>query len=399
MPEAYDGCINSCPGEEACGQENNCCDTPCAAKICRRDFLKMALAASMLVGCRSRLQPSPTPTSEPTVTPQPTPSAYWPTDEWRISTPEEQGVDSELLVRMLEFVLEQNQMFPGIQSLLVTRNNYIVLEAHFHPAERNTKWRLGCATRSITSALMGIAIEEGYVSGVDQRLLDLFPEQTPADGDPSKDTITLAHLLTNTSGLGRTRDGSTDWIQRALDARLMGNPGSTFHWARPDPQFLVAILQATTGTDILSFAQEHLFGPLGISDVVWESDSADIPGSTALQLTPRDLAKFGLLYSNSGIWDEQQVVPEKWVTASYERYTKTMCGLGFGYQWWIHSFGAYAAQSPASQCYVMPDLDMVVVSTSEARGGPRQIAALVESFITQAAKSPKPLPENPDMVA
>lgn len=238
------------------------------------------------------------------------------------------------------------------------------------------------------------------IAGVDQPLLSFFPERTVANGDPRKEAITLEHLLTSTSGLrsGRPNDATGNQIQQVLDRPMEADPGTTFGYYSSS-YLSSAILQASTGTDALTFAKKHLFEPLGISDVSWESDSDGVCTPIGLQMTSHDLAKFGHLYLNDGVWDGQQIVPAEWVARSTQRYTSTGCNLGFGYQWWIHGFGAYAAQSGRAQSFAVQDLGLLTVSTSQAGGGYALIGGLVEYFIMPAVESSEPLPENPAQVA
>jgi CubicO group peptidase (beta-lactamase class C family) len=365
----------------------------------------MALAAGLLAGCSPRQQPTiaptsvpttrPQPTAAPTAAPQPALSAYWPTDGWRASTPEQQGIDSAALVRLLQFAVDESL---DLHSLLIIRNGYAVLEAYFHPFQQATKDALACVTRSFISALMGIAIGQGYIEGTDQKMLDFFPDLSLADDDPRKEDITLAHLLTRTSGLQAGNAEEENRVQQILDASLRADPGTSFGFGG-DTYLLSAILQASVGTDVLSFAREHLFGPLGISDVSWDSDVNGIYIPTGMQLTPCDMAKLGYLYLNDGDWEGEQVVPAEWVAASLERYSSTGCGLGFGYHWWIYAFGAYAARSYIAQCCVVPDTDLVVALTNGSGISAATAAGLVEYFIVPAAQSSEPLPENPEAVA
>lgn len=373
------------------------CPSPCSQRLNRRDFLKMALAAGLAAGCGPLAGCSPAPpTPVPTATPPPTPTVYWPADSWRASTPEQQGIDSEKLVTMLQFVVDQGY---ALHSLLVIRNGYAALEAYFSPFQPNTKDDLICVSRSFVSALMGIAIEQGHIAGTDQKMMDFFPGMSLANDDLRKNDITLEHLLTNRSGLRvGTIDDEESQIQQILDSPLGGDPGTSFGFGY-EPYILSVILPKAVGTDSLSFAREHLFEPLGISDVSWDSDADGVYIPTGMQMTPRDIAKLGYLYLKNGVWKGERIVPAEWIAASLQAYGNTGCGLGFGYQWWIYGFGAYAARSFRSQCCVVPDADLVVVANQEPGVGAAAIEALVEYFVTPAAVSAEPLPENPEAAA
>lgn len=336
-------------------------------------------------------------------TPELTP--YWPTEGWRTSTPEQRGMNSELLVQMLEFV-ERADL--NLHSVLVIRNGYIVAEVYFYPFQQDGKHQLICATKSLISALVGIAIENGHIDGEDHQVLDFFPERTVANDDVRKQAMTLEHLLANTSGLDWPNDLGTyiemlrskDWIQFVLDRPMVEEPGSKFTYSTGNPYLLSAILSATTGMDTLSFAQERLFGPLGISNVYWEADPNGVLMPADLQLTSRDMARFGYLYLNNGVWDGQQIVPADWVAASVKEHIDTPWEQGYGYQWWVWPFGAYVAQGGGGQCvFVLPELDIVVVSTGGLESLCNVPGGLVEDFVIPAAESSEPLPENRQAVA
>ncbi|MDY7040100.1 MAG: serine hydrolase, partial [Chloroflexota bacterium] len=165
---------------------------------------------------------------------------------------------------------------------------------------------------------------------------------------------------------------------------------------------LSAIIQEMTGASALAFAEEHLFGPLGISDVEWPSNPQGITiGWGELRMKPHDMAKIGYLYLNEGLWDGEQVVPSAWVEKSTRKHIPATLQDGYGYQWWIDSSGVYMALGYAGQfIFVVPEKDMVVVFTSnldEERFYVPQ--TLLNDFIVPAAKASTPLPPNPDGVA
>ncbi len=193
---------------------------------------------------------------------------------------------------------------------------------------------------------MGIAIDEGYIEGVDQLVLDLFPERTVTNLDADKQAMTLEDVLTMSTGLGcqdsylyrwrglREMERSDDWVQFMLDLPMAEEPGTQFEYCNGASFLLSAIVQETTGMNALAFANEHLFGPLGIIDVQWLSNPQGITiGWSDLYLTPHDMAKIGYLYLNEGWWDGEQVVSADWVEASTREHisAKTLQD-GYGYQ-------------------------------------------------------------------
>ena len=321
-------------------------------------------------------------------------------------------MDSEMLADMLETIEEQDH---DVDSVVVVRNGYMVADATIFPFEPGSRHIIYSCTKSVISALVGIAIDEGYIEGVDQLVLDFFPERTAANLDAEKEAMTLEDALTMSTGL-ECRDSylyrwlglnqmrrSQDWVQFMLDLPMAEEPGTRFEYCNGASFLLSAIIQETTGMNALAFANEHLFGPLGIIDVEWSSSPQGITiGWSDLHLTPHDMAKISYLYLNEGLWDGEQVVSAKWVEASTREHiaAKTLQD-GYGYQWWIDDGGVYMALGYAGQfIFAVPDKDMVVVFVSDLQEQDFYVPQrLLTDFIIPAAKSATPLPDNPDGVA
>ncbi len=372
-------------------------------------FCLVLLAATIAVACGNgaTATPDPVPSKAAVLTSAPTPT-YWPTEGWRSSTPEQQGMDSELLLEMLDHIREREA---NIHSLLILRKGHLVLEAYFDPYHKDISHVVHSVTKSITSALVGIAIDQGYIDGVDQPVLSYFPERTFSNIDPAKQAMTIEHLLTMTSGLSwpeldssyispsnpvRQMYRSQDAVQFVLDSPMAEEPGVRFNYNTGASHLLSAVIQETTGISTLSFAQKNLFGPLGISGEYWPSDQDGITaGGIGIRMTPRDMAKFGYLYLNDGIWDGVQVVPAEWIETST---TPLSIGSGhYGYQWRLGSEAYWALGWRGQRIVVIPDLEMVVVFTGEQTFDVN--GSLLDNFIFKAAKSSEALPENPEGVA
>jgi CubicO group peptidase (beta-lactamase class C family) len=353
---------------------------------------------------RTRQPVTRTPWLSPTPDLEPRPPS--PVHDWPTSTPEEQGIDSELLADMLAAMLEHDHRIDG---LLVVRHGHLVLAAYRYPYREDSLHVIHSCTKSVVSALVGIAIDRGHIEGVDQRVLDLLPGRTVANLDEKKSQMTLEDLLTMTTGL-ECRDSylyrwsglnemrrSADWVQFILDLPMAEKPGTRFEYCNGASFLLSAILQETTGMNALAFAHEHLFGPLGINGVEWPSNPQGIAtGWGGLQMHPRDMAKFGLLYLQGGQWGDRHLVPADWVEASTRKHVPATLQDGYGYQWWIAENGVYMALGYAGQfIFVSPDLDMVVVAVSDLEErdfyGPQN---LLNEYIIPAADS-SPLPPNP----
>ena len=335
---------------------------------------------------------------------------YWPTNEWKTSPPESQGMDSKLLVKMMGMIWKRAN---DIESVLVVRNGYVVLEAYNNPWNWKDQKNIYSCSKSIMSALIGIAIDKGYIKDVHQPVLEFFPDKVIEYFYAEKKTITLAHLLTMATGL-KCRDSylygwrdikwmkaSGDWVQFMFDLPMSEEPGTRFEYCNGASFLLSAVLQIQTGIDALSFAKQHLFAPLGISNVSWPSNPQGITvGYDDLKMRPRDMAKIGYLYLNNGLWDGKRIISSQWVKESTRSHIKASSLQGYGYQWWIVSPGVYTAIGSGGQfIMVVPKEKLVVVFTSDLHRNDTYIPLrLLSYYIVPAVKSSKPLSKNPDEV-
>jgi len=326
---------------------------------------------------------------------------------WPTSTPEEQGMDSERLAELL-MTIQKNEH--KIRSVTVIRNGYVVADAYFHPFREDTWHIIHSCTKSIMSALIGIAMEEGYIESVDEPVLDFFSEKTPANLDERKKALTLRHLLTMSSGL-RTEDSylyqwrglremgrSPDWVQYILNLPMSETPGTRFEYSNCVAFLLSAILQKTTGQNALSFAREHLFEPLDITEVDWGFGPGRINlGWGGIRMKPHDVAKIALLYLNKGRWNGTQIVPEAWVEESTSRQIRSgTLSDCYGYQWWVDDAGYYMMLGYGGQFVIVhPEKNMVVVFTSVLVPGEFFTPEMLfKNFVVPSAESSKPLPVN-----
>jgi CubicO group peptidase (beta-lactamase class C family) len=334
---------------------------------------------------------------------------------WPTSTPERQGMDSSKLVDLLNYIAQQDH---GIDSLLIIRNGVMILETYYYPYTRDQKHALNSCTKSFVSALVGIAIDKGYIPSINSKVLDYFPEYRSLDRDPRRQAITIGHLLTMTSGIDwpqyspdnistKMTQSNGDWVKFILERPMAAEPGSQANYSNGDAHLLSAIIQKATGETAFDFGWVSLLQPLGISDVRWDYDPMGISiGSAALYLTPRDMAKLGYLYLNDGVWEGKRIISADWVQESVRSHTKisiTAGSVDYGYYWWIYpKLGMYEAWGGAGQrIAVFPELNIVTVITSDNPDD-----APVTSFSTEiyrsiigAAKSQAALPENPEASA
>jgi CubicO group peptidase (beta-lactamase class C family) len=330
---------------------------------------------------------------------------YWPSGAWRTASPESQGMNSDILADMVRLIMFTPNT---IDSVTIIRNGYIVLDAYFYPFRKDKAHTLHSCTKSITSTLVGIAIDKGYIKDVHQRLLDFFPEITPANMTEEKKNISLENILTMATGL-ECKDNfkyrwqglakmwrSSNWTQYMLDLPMNAAPGQHFDYCNGATYLLSAIIQKSTGERAYKFAMDNLFAPMGITDVKWYSNPQGIDiGYGGMWMKPHDMAKFGWLFLNKGKWQGNTIVSEDWVAKATIGYLEAWFSAQYGYQWWIADAGYYEAVGYAGQrIFVVPKQNMVVVFTSFESH--RKPGILMRSYIFKAIESNSPLPDNID---
>jgi len=312
---------------------------------------------------------------------------YWPTTAWRSAPPDLHGLDPERLAAA-NGIAEQDPFFRG---LLVVRDGYLVYENYYHGGGQAQKTEVWSVTKSFTSALVGIAIDEGHFRGTDELMADLLPEY-PAFGE-----MTVKNVLTHETGLAwdegslETWIQSPDWIADALGRGYLADPGQVLLYSSANSHFLSALIEETTGETPGVFAEKRLFAPLGIEFVrperarhynswqqlhepfegTWRQDNGGLEiGAFGLRLTAREMARFGFLYLNRGRWDDKKIVSEAWVWESTRDHVRRSERVGFGYQWMVVRRAgqiAFDADGWGGQSIsVIPALDMVIVTKCDA---------------------------------
>jgi CubicO group peptidase (beta-lactamase class C family) len=281
------------------------------------------------------------------------------------------------------------QETPGLFSVLVARHGRIVFERYYHGASRGLEWNTFSMTKSVVSALVGIALHDGRLHSLDQHIVDFFPDKVSTEADPRIRSITLRDLLTMTSGYReRHVAASDDWVTTGLNRPLASDPGTTFSYDSPSAHLVGAAVAAATGEPLATYAQRKLFIPLGIKPAGWETDGRGHQiGSTGLLLRARDLVKFGQLYLQDGRWQGRQIVPASWVRASTAEQVVVPGGYGYGYLWWRDARlpGARLAVGYAGQMIaVFPRRGLVVVTTGNDETIDR--AAIVRSVLRAAGR-------------
>jgi len=310
-----------------------------------------------------------------------------PGDDWEVSTPAEQGLDPMLVAEMYYNAAELETIY----SLLVIKNGYLIAEDYFNEGSVEQKDRLQSVTKSYTSALVGIALDQGYLSSVDQKMLDFFPEVADQITDPRKEQITIRHLLQMRAGYPWEETDPFLWggllsgyyLPLIEEFPLIADPGTEFHYSNLSSNWLGIIVARACGMNLKSFAEEYLFAAIDVEVGEWGTDAeGNNNGCGDLHFSARDAAKFGLLYLNDGEYEGNQVIPADWVRESLQRYSEdinatggfpanwglSISDIGYGYQWWSARAGEHHfdfAWGHGGQLIILLDeLDMVIVVTA-----------------------------------
>lgn len=328
---------------------------------------------------------------------------YWPTQGWLTSTPEGQGLDSAKLAEGLRQIQQKN--IP-IHSLLIVRNSRLLLNAAFYPYAGQTPHSTASVTKSLTTLLIGIAIDQGKLH-LDDKMVSFFPDAAIANPDARKNDITVRDLASMSSGFDclsepdeptvQAMEASPNWVQFGLDLPMAYKPGTHWEYCGVGMHLLSAILQKAIGKTALEYARQNLFEPLGIKEVFWPTDPQGVNlGAGNARLLPVDMAKIGFLYLHGGVWDGKQIVSRSWGDDSIKAHFSTPSGDRYGYGWWssVNSqtgMSFFAEGNGGQRILVNPALNILVVTT----GGGLTFDDIVP-YILAALRDPKnSLPANP----
>jgi CubicO group peptidase (beta-lactamase class C family) len=293
------------------------------------------------------------------------------------------GLDKKLLKEMVEKIVDGT--YPNVHSVLIIKDGKLVFEEYFYEHHKNKLHELRSATKSFISALAGIAIDKGYIKSTNDKVLSYFPEYTFKNNTAAKKQITIKHLLTNQSGLDCDTYNSKavgnesimayekDWIQYSLDLPMNDTAGGIGQYCSSNPIVLGRIIEKATKKTLPTFAAQTLFKSIGITKFDWHFKPDPSSGETFCQinLRARDMAKFGLVYLNEGLWNGKQVIPKHWVAASLTKHS-VVAGLDYGYLWWtkyldadgVRYYGKLAQGNGGQKIYIFKELNLVTVITA-----------------------------------
>lgn len=332
--------------------------------------IMVPIVALLLAFSIAIVSPAQAPTAEPAL-------CASPTSDWQTGTPEAIGLDSALLLDGEARIPDE---LPFLRSLLIVRHRCLVYEQYFGGADETTMFNGFSTTKSVTGALIGIAIASGEIESVTDsigRYLDL------PDGDPHR-RITVSHLLRMLSGIdwdetsaadiGGMLAAQRDEVGYILGLPLTHVPGGYWNYSTADSHLLSAVLTAAVSDSTANYARSHLFDPLGIADFDWNTDSAGINfGGTQLFWRAQDMARFGQLILQQGEWDGQQIVSDAWIAflTRPQLADPSIYELSYAAHWWHVRLGDWPPMSAASGyggqlIIVAPEQDAVIVTTANS---------------------------------
>ena len=324
---------------------------------------------------------------------------YFPDVTWTSTTPEEQGMNSTVLDEMMQFIEDVNA---PIRGLVITRNGYIVKEDYWAYYTANTTHQIFSATKSFTGTLIGIALKEGFIDNVSQRVLDFFPEMTIENMDSRKGNMTIEHVLTMTTGLDwnewnisyddpsnmyQQMFNSPNPIQFFLNLPTVYDPGTHWVYTTGASHLLSAIITRATNMTTRQFAEQYLFAPLNATIGGWNVDHQGINnGGTQLYVSARTMAKLGLLYLNKGTWKGQEILTEDYIAEASSIQVITHLDDDYGYQWWIDPVhDMFSAQGSEGQyIFVAPEYNIVVSIIARADEPGEDISGFILNFIANS---------------
>lgn len=317
-------------------------------------------------------------------------------------------------IKELEKII--NSDYSNIAGIIVQKSGVKNYEKYFNGYSADNSLHVYSVTKSVFSALIGIAIDQGHIKSVDQKVLDFFPDYTIVEGEKAIQNITIRNLLTMTASYKYTTEpyekffASQNPIQDALD--LLGGDSSIVEFnysAVGGTHILSGILVKATGRPVLDFATEYLFSPLGIHvphNVVLRSKEDHIAvmngkstsgwavdpqgnntASWGLFLTPAEMAKIGQLYLNGGVWAGKQIVSAGWIAESTREHSRCVQwgNLAYGYLWWLIDGDSYAAMGDGGNViYVNRKKQMVISIASLFMPDAKDRIELMKRYIEPA---------------
>lgn len=313
-------------------------------------------------------------------------------DGWKVSTLETEGIDTETIELLTSRI--HNNKYKHIYSMAIVKNGALVHEAYFNGRDRNSRIKLHSITKSVTSMLIGIAIENREIGGLDETVMTYLPNYGRYVDDPRKNAITLKHILTLKTGWRWDEESaiyddaenshywmeeSDDWLKYVIEQPIENEPGERFVYNTGAVHLLSGVIRNATGMYADRYAETFLLRPLGITEYKWIKDVKGYPctgGSNGgLCLNARDLAKIGLMVMRGGQWNGRQVVPQEWLDEAVRGQFQVGTIQKFGYLWWSGSIKIKGKKLDYVQAsgyggqllHLVPEIDLIIVFQSWSR--------------------------------
>lgn len=334
-------------------------------------------------------------------------------DGIRVGDVKTAGLDTSFVARLVGRVADGT--YPDVHSILVHRSGRLVAEEYFYEYDRERLHQMRSASKSVVSALVGIAIDRGALSSDTELVTKRLPYERYENPDPRKDSLTFRDLLTMRSGLacddwnGDSPGNeskvyqSADWVKFVLDLPMIERPGTKGSYCSGGVAVMGRIVERATGSTVPVFAQQHLFAPLGIRarDVRWNYTLSASNAETFAQvyMRPRDMLKLGLLFAQHGSWNGRQVISRAWVDRSTSKWS-AVGDQEYGYFWWHQWVDAatptgmrrvdmvLASGNGGQKIYIVPSLDLVVVVTGGNYNTQSPSTAIMKELLSALLRHP-----------
>ncbi|OMD34270.1 serine hydrolase domain-containing protein [Paenibacillus odorifer] len=315
------------------------------------------------------------------------------------SLPEEQGISSAAISSFIDAVEAQSL---GLHSFMLLRHGYVISEGWWSPYKPDLPHMLFSLSKSFTSTAIGFAVTEKLIT-LDDSVISFFPEDSPEEITSNLSKMSIKHLLIMGTGqvvdtmdpLKQSADGN--WVKAFFTVPVEKEPGTHFLYNTGATYMLSAIIQKVTGQTLLEYLEPRLFTPLGIRSATWESCPRGInTGGYGLNITTEDIAKFGQLFLQKGIWNNQRLLPEEWIDEATSKHISNGEGdhdwaHGYGFQFWRCQHGAYRADGAFGQlCIVLPGQDAVIAITSASPSTEGILNAVWEHLLPNMKDAPLP---------
>lgn len=299
--------------------------------------------------------------------------------QWKTASLLSQNIDSIKIDSATAHLSTNRNLF----SFVLVRNGLLVKEFYQPQLFSDNEFELRSATKSFVAALIGIALQKGLIDSIDQPMISFFPEFDSPNLDPRKRQITIRHLLTMRAGFDYTDynpspnmfTAKDHWVKQTIELPLLFNPGERFYYASIQTHLLSAIITKQSGMSTLEFGNKYLFGPAKIRIGKWDQDPQGIYfGGSGMVMSPRDMARFGLVMLQKGLVDSSSLIPSDWIKKTIMPNNSTngswgdFSALNYGLSWWTNYNNAdsiyFAAGFGGQLIIVVPAKNTVIVTTA-----------------------------------